>query len=544
MLSAIDRIEERKKNFQKGIDAEELRRRREEGAVELRKKKRNEHISKKRALSTQAGKSAMEVDERRSQQIVFDAMLIPQELISIEPQFISAEITPYDRLNLLLSLISSSDDILLLRLSVQTLRKVISAETSPPLEQVGGSGIVDRLISLLDTVDDELKFESAWCLTNLATGPSDVTNTLVEAGVVEKLFGLLSHPHPELVDQCVWALGNIAGDSISSRDRIIAAGTVELIVKKIEKIATIQAQYLANMVWLLSNLIRGKPTPPKEVTDNIMGILPTLLNSPCDKVLTDACWCASYMSDGDSMSIQSIIDKNLTARILELMSHSCPLVQAPAIRTVGNITSGSDSQLQILINLGVVDKLAGILPSSRKNIRKEILWALSNIAAGTPEQIELLVTHPIFRLIVEASKDPDFEIKKEAVWALSNATHVKNVSLLMRMVKLGIFDRMVESLQHQDSRILLMALEGVNNLLRAGKEVMLGEKNSGFNELAVRFDEMGGLNRLEDLQTHPNAKVYNKVVAIMDEHFGLEEVTDENTMGGSNVVAPGNFVFT
>ena len=528
MLTATDRLEERRKNFQKGIDADELRRRREEGAVELRKKKRNEHITKKRALYTQAGKSAMEVDDRKSQQIVFDALLIPQELIQLDSRLISPEISPYQRLEFLLDLISSCEDISILRLAVQTLRKVISSETSPPLEQVGNSGIVSKLVRLLDTLDDELKFESAWCLTNLATGPTEVTNILVQSGVVEKLFNLLSHPHPELVDQCVWTLGNIAGDSIISRNQIIAAGTVELIVKKIEKTATIQAEHLGNMVWLMSNLMRGKPTPGRDVTESIMGILPTLLNSPCEGVLVDACWCASYLSDGDTSGIQAIIDKNLTGRILELMAHSSPLVQAPAIRTVGNITSGNDTQLQILINLGVVDKLAGILPSSRRNVKKEVLWAVSNIAAGTPEQIELLVTHPIFRSIIDSSKDPDYEIKKEAVWTLSNATHSKDVSLLMRMVALGAFERLVDSLQHQDSRILLNALEAINNLLRAGKEVMLGEKNSGFNELAIRFDEMGGLNRLEELQTHPNAKVYNKVVAIMDEHFGLEEVTDEN----------------
>lgn len=50
---------------------------------------------------------------------------------------------------------------------------------------------------------------------------------------------------------------------------------------------------------------------------------------------------------------------------------------------------------------------------------------------------------------------------------------------------------------------------------------------------------MQGINRLEGLQEHPNQKVYEKVVNLMEEHLGLDEVNDENA---AENIQPGNFM--
>eukprot|EP00358_Blepharisma_japonicum_P004849 CAMPEP_0202942502 /NCGR_PEP_ID=MMETSP1395-20130829/2718_1 /ASSEMBLY_ACC=CAM_ASM_000871 /TAXON_ID=5961 /ORGANISM="Blepharisma japonicum, Strain Stock R1072" /LENGTH=130 /DNA_ID=CAMNT_0049638849 /DNA_START=172 /DNA_END=561 /DNA_ORIENTATION=- len=124
--------------------------------------------------------------------------------------------------------------------------------------------------------------------------------------------------------------------------------------------------------------------------------------------------------------------------------------------------------------------------------------------------------------------DPDIEIKKEALWAISNASHAKNVALIFKVVEFGVMTALCDILDMQEAKILLIALEALNNILRAGKDMINFNKCGGVNEIALKFDEMDGVLKLENLQTHPNVKIYQRVVAIMDEHYGLEEV-DENT---------------
>uniref|UniRef100_M3Y2P7 IBB domain-containing protein n=1 Tax=Mustela putorius furo TaxID=9669 RepID=M3Y2P7_MUSPF len=358
--------------------------------------------------------------------------------------------------------------------AAQATRKLLSREKQSPTDNII-IGLSPKFVSFLSTADcNPIQFESAWTLSNIASGTSEQTTVVVHGNVIPAFIFLSASPHAHTSEQAVW-LGFLRLDyQVSAIDSLLVLLEVTF------------------GVWLLHNLIEHLENfvSRRILLDEVEQILPTLVHllHHDDSILAGIYWVISYLIVGPKERIEMVV-KTGVCQLVKFLGTTKLSTGTPMLGVIGNIVTGRDKQTQ-----DVTDALA-VFPSlltNPKNIQKEATWTMSNITAGHQDQIQQVLNLGLVPFLTDVLSKADFKTQNEAVWAVGCYTSGWTDEQIVYLIHCGIIERLMNLSTAKDTKSIPVILDPTSNIFQAAEK--LGE-----TEKLSMIGECGDLDKIDAL---------------------------------------------
>ncbi|KAJ8707811.1 hypothetical protein PYW07_011488 [Mythimna separata] len=463
----------------------------QELSVALRKQARDEQLLKRRALSPEAGEEVHEEKVYSVEEIVQelsvalrkqarDEQLLKRRALSPEAGEEVHEEKVYSVEEIVQGL--RSGDLAAMTAYARAARRMLSKEQNPPITPMVNAGIIKPLVDALERDDcPDLQFEASWAITNIASGTHENTMAVVDGGAIPKLVALLAQGGV-VGEQSAWALGNIAGDGPQTRDVVLSHGALTVLLPLCTP--NTPASQLRTAVWTYSNFCR------RETWCYLMEH--SLCYSP--SALRTLLQASSGLLCGPTVTSADDDDESAWA--------------------LGNIAGDGPQTRDVVLSHGALTVLLPLCtPNTPASQLRTAVWTYSNFCRNKNPLVKFDYVAPALPYISELLEIADKDVLADACWALSYLTDGPNERIEAVQATPRLLSRTVALLSHGSPAVRTPALRAVGNMLTGSDEQVSKYLLPADTCWALSYLTDGPNERIEAVQATP--RLLSRTVALL-----------------------------
>lgn len=377
-------------------------------------------------------------------------------------------------------------------------------------------GLVEGLMEVLNGENCECLWLGTNAIHGLTCSLDKYSEKIAVLNGLTKLMSFLGSQDEGILKNVVSSIGNMIYSSEGIRNSAIS---LNLHSKLSELFSRVSDSLQASIVWVFSNLVRGKSRPPSCVLYTAGALVKSLINTANQGILFEALWLLVFLSGCvEEEIIGNVLPESSVPYIISILSSQTEN-SFQAAKFLVNVTAHNDIETQILIESGLIRGMCTAWKWGKVSMQLEILLIANNLAAGTYTQLLALLSSPFIDYISEAITSFSPDMRTEASGLLATLGNLCTADHLQTLLDSGILLSISRVLHYQEDQCIL------SNILFFISRV-LSTLNSP--EVTSLFEKTGCLDRIEALLLHPNETINKAVQNIMSMYF--DGPYDENTL--------------